>query len=185
MDWTSLTLTSTAIIASCLITILQASLYQSTSARELEIYRLRNKFLLDVLISEECMGDRQIREQRDILTNSKYQTLLQVEQKVSHHLSSELIECRQGKGNKLELSSKPTTSAPGTMLTSTVTTTLKPNTTQRPNTMQETGTTMTPTTIPTATTKSTTSNPPATPATTSTTAKPPCKHQHGYVCSNV
>lgn len=143
-------LASTAIIVSCMIALLQASLYKSTSDRELERYQLRNKVLHDLLISEECMEDRMVRKKREILSNSKDQTLLEVELKVYHHLGDLLISCRKSKAQKLESSTKST---------SIHTSTTSPPTTTTPTT--KTPTTATPTPIMT------------------TTDKPSCKHQKG------
>ena len=112
------------LIAACLVSFLQASLYKEESKTELHRYQLRNKVLHDLLISEECLGEQQVRERRDILEDGKSATLLEVEKKVYHHLSDQLIACRKRKLEKTKPITKPsptTTTTPATTITPTTT----------------------------------------------------------------
>ena len=50
------------LIAACLVSCLHASLYKEESKTELHRYQLRNKVLHDLLISEQCLAEQQVRE---------------------------------------------------------------------------------------------------------------------------
>ena len=91
-------LLSTLVITLLLIPRLQGSVVNKseTSMNTLR-YRLRNKVLHDLLISEGCLEDKLLREKRDISMNSRSEILRDVELKFYDYLIDQLMECRQGK----------------------------------------------------------------------------------------
>ena len=80
-------LLSTLVITLLLIPRLQGSVVNKseTSMNTLR-YRLRNKVLHDLLISERCLEDKLLREKRDISMNSRSEILRDVELKFYDYL---------------------------------------------------------------------------------------------------
>ena len=89
---------STLVSTLLLIPRLQGSVVNKseTSMNTLR-YRLRNKVLHDLLISEGCLEDKLLREKRDISMNSRSEILRDVELKFYDYLIDQLMECCQGK----------------------------------------------------------------------------------------
>ena len=164
-------LLSTLVITLLLIPRLQGSVVNKseTSMNTLR-YRLRNKVLHDLLISERCLEDKLLREKRDISMNSRSEILRDVELKFYDYLIDQLMECRQGKRTTIAYTNPETPVTTKTKSTLSATA----NTTSTLPRAQRTTTPIMTTGASRATTHT------ASTSTSLTTTMPQCKLQNGW-----